>query len=175
MSAVVLEESVTAAAPASAETLLRAEKLLLGASLALLAALPLAEAVLRPVLHTGIPSGPQFVQHLTLIVTMLGAAAAARDGQLLTLFEFAAFAPPRVRAFCRAFGHWGAAAVSAILVVASERAAGTMLASSIPRWVVQLVMPAGFAVITARLLWRASGRAAVRTAWSICGIRSRTL
>ncbi|HVP34946.1 MAG TPA: TRAP transporter large permease subunit [Steroidobacteraceae bacterium] len=170
MSAVLLADSVTAAAPAPADPLLRAEKLLLSAALALLVALPLAETLLRRVLHAGIPSGPQLVQHLTLIVTMLGAAAAARDGQLLTLFEFAAFAPPRVRAVARAFGHWGAAAVSVLLIlasialVASEREAGTMLGLGIPRWVVQLVMPAGFAVIMARLLWRASARAAVRAA-----------
>src|SRR5215470_15155081 len=93
--------------------LLRAENLLLSVALVALVLLPLTEALLRKLLHAGIPGSTAFVQHLTLIVTMLGAAAAARDGRLLTLFEFASLAGPRVRAAARLLGSWGAAAVSA--------------------------------------------------------------
>jgi tripartite ATP-independent transporter DctM subunit len=157
-----------AAAPGS--RLLRAENLLLTVALVLLVALPLTEAVLRRLIHAGIPGSPQFVQHLTLVVTMLGAAAAARDGRLLTLFEFASLARPGVRTVCRLLGAWGAAAVTAVLVlasvqlVASERAAGTTLAFGIPLWSVQSVMPVCFALIMLRLLWRASTGLTLRAA-----------
>jgi tripartite ATP-independent transporter DctM subunit len=101
------------------------------------------------------------VQHLTLIATMLGATLAARDGKLLRLFEFAAFAPPRVRSLCRAVSATGAACVSLVLalaawqLVASERAAGSTLAIGIPLWVVQCVIPLGFLAIAVRLVTRA--------------------
>src|ERR1700739_3103957 len=101
---------------------------------------------------------------------MLGAAAAARDGRLLTLFEFATFASPRVRALSRVVSSWGGALVAALLalasaqLVASERGGGAEIAYGIPRWTVQLVMSLGFVLIMTRLLWRASPQPAVRAA-----------
>jgi tripartite ATP-independent transporter DctM subunit len=136
----------------------RLERSLLALVLLLLIALPLTEAVLRATVHAGIPGSFALVQHLTLIATMLGAALAARDGQLLRLFELAALAPPRVRALCRALSAAGSAFVSLVLafaawqLVQSERAAGGILALGIPLWVVQCVIPLGFAVIAVRLL-----------------------
>ncbi len=57
------------------------------ASTALLAMafLPIAEAGMRLVFGIGIPGAFPFVQHLTLWVTFLGAALAAREGKLLSL------------------------------------------------------------------------------------------
>src|SRR5438876_5456720 len=54
-------------------------------ALALMTALPLAEIVLRRTLQTGITGAALIVQHLALIVGMLGGAIAAREGRLLTL------------------------------------------------------------------------------------------
>ena len=47
--------------------------------------LPVAEIVLRSVFRTGISGSSAIVQHLTLIVGMLGGAIAAREGRLLAL------------------------------------------------------------------------------------------
>ena len=118
------------------------ENSLLTLVLASLVALPLTEAVLRKLIQTGIPGSAGLVQHLTLIVCMLGAAVAARDGKLLTLFEFAALGNAAARAVCRAISHLGAAAVAGLLIVATdrlietERAAGSILAFAIPVWMV---------------------------------------
>ena len=134
---------------------------LLGVVLLLLVALPLTEAALRLLAHAGIPGSPALVQHLTLIATMLGATVAARDGKLLKLFELAAFAPPGVRALCRTLSAVGAAFASLVLayasaqLIASERAAGSMLGLGIPLWVVECVMPLGFGGIALWLLLRA--------------------
>jgi tripartite ATP-independent transporter DctM subunit len=147
-----------------------AENSLLALALLLLVALPLTEAMLRVLVHTGIPGSTGVVQHLTLIVTMLGAALAARDGRLLRLFEFAAVAPPRVRAICRAASAIGAACVALLLglatvqLIASERAAGGTLALGIPLWVVQCVMPLGFGAIAMRLVMGTGTRPVERAA-----------
>ena len=57
----------------------------MAAALAIMALLPLAEIVLRAMLHVGISGAASFTQHLALVVGMLGAAVAARQGRLLSL------------------------------------------------------------------------------------------
>ena len=64
---------------------MRFENLLLSLVLGLLVALPLLEAVLRKMLHVGVSNSASIVQHLTLVVGMLGAAVAARENRLLVL------------------------------------------------------------------------------------------
>ena len=103
MSAVASQSAVPQATSAGRPGLARlAENTLLSVALLALVALPLSETVLRRLFHTGVAGSTQFVQHLTLIVSMLGAALAARDGSLLTVFEFASFARPQLRALCPA-------------------------------------------------------------------------
>ena len=53
-------------------------------ALALLTLLPIVEIVLRR-FDSGVPGGTPFVQHLTLVVALLGGALAARDDRLLAL------------------------------------------------------------------------------------------
>ena len=55
------------------------------AALAVMTALPLAEMVLPKLAGTGIPGSIPMVQHLTLWVTLLGAALAAGSDRLLAL------------------------------------------------------------------------------------------
>src|SRR6185295_19236093 len=91
----------------------------------------------------------------------LGAAIAARDGKLLTLAT-GEFLP---RGPIGAAAHTLAAAIGALVatvfglagvaLVRSDRAAGSMLTEAIPVWVADLALPIGFALIAARLVWRA--------------------
>jgi len=137
------------------------ERSLLALVLLLLVVLPLAEVALRATGLAGIPGNTALVQHLTLVATMLGAALAARERKLPRLFELSALAPRHVEPLCRALSATGAALVSLVLalaawpLVASARAAGSTLALGIPLWVVQCVIPIGFAAIGMRLLARA--------------------
>src|SRR5437763_1386287 len=62
-----------------------AENYLLVLPLLAMMLLPVAEIVLRSVFKTGISGSSAIVQHLTLIVGMLGGAIAAREGRLLAL------------------------------------------------------------------------------------------
>ena len=130
-----------------------------GVTTALLAMmlLPVAEAILRATTRVGIPGATVIVQHLTLIVGMLGGAIAARDGRLLALSALTAVLHGRVKTVVTIFSQSFAAAVSAFLCVASlqfvrsEIPAAEVIAYGIKTWYVQSLLPIGFGVITVRL------------------------
>ena len=160
--------SASAAAP-SRSWWSTGEDLTLALLLALMVVLPLAEIGLRQV-STGIPSTPDFLRHLTLLVGMLGGAIATREGRLLSLATAPAILRGRAKTGGRIFSAGLAAAVTAFLCVASlqfalqEREGGARLAYGIPLWLVQLAMPAGFGLIALRLVWHAGETWVQRTA-----------
>ena len=137
------------------------ENLTLTLALAAMVVLPLAEIVLRK-FSKGIPSAPDFLRHLTLIVGMVGGAIAAREGQLLSLSTAPLLLKGAWKSFSQLFSGAFAAAVTALLCVAStqfvlqEKHAGSRLAYDIPLWLVQLAMPIGFGLVTLRLLWHSA-------------------
>jgi tripartite ATP-independent transporter DctM subunit len=142
--------------------LVLAENLLLAAALATMMTLPLLEIVLRKFLHTGISAQTALVQHLTLVVGMVGGAIAARDGRLLALGTVDLLARGRLRTPSRVLAGAVAAAVTVLLgvasvqFVASERAGGRDLAYGVPLWIVQVILPVGFALIAWRLVRRSA-------------------
>ncbi len=139
-----------------------AEELFLSFVLGGLVLIPLAEIALRRLFQSGISGASSLVQHLTLIVGMLGGAIAARENRLLALSTIGDTFTGRLRSISRVFCGAVAAVVSASLCtagiqfVAAEKGAAKILAYGIPVWVVQGLMPAGFAVITWRLLRHSS-------------------
>ena len=132
-------------------------------ALAGLVLLPLTESVLRKTLHLGISGSTALVQHLTLILGMIGGVIAARENRLLPLSTLGALLKGKKKIGALIFCGACSAAVGALLCwasfqfVLSERRAGKILAYGIPIWFVQLVMPFGFALLTVYLLWHASG------------------
>ena len=140
-----------------------AEGLLAAGALAAMALLPLAEIAARPFVAGGIPGSIPFVQHLTLWVGFLGAGLAARQDKLIALATATFIPQGAARQAAQAFAATVGAAVSALLawsaidVVAIEMEVGGEIALGVPSWVFQLVLPASFAVIAARLAWRAGG------------------
>src|SRR5688572_5953013 len=135
----------------------RFEDLLLATVLSIMVLLPVAEILFRQLGAPGISSSSTIVQHCTLAVSMIGAAIAARRGRLLSIGT-TLFLPPRARMMAATVAGTGAAAVSALLAVASfrfvmtDRTADTMLWSSIPLWIVEAVLPIGFVIIATRLV-----------------------
>jgi C4-dicarboxylate transporter DctM subunit len=95
---------------------------------------------------------------------MIGGAIAAREARLLSLSTVTAFLKGRTKTAAHLFSGSVAAAFTGILFMASlsyvqtEREAGNILAYGIPRWWAQAILPAGFALITLRLLWHAANR-----------------
>jgi len=118
-----------------------------GLALALMALLPLAEIVVRPLLTGGIPGSIPFVQHLTLWVAFLGAGIAARQDKLIALATATFIPEGAARRAAQAFAATVGAAVTALLawsaldVVAIEMEIGGDIALGIPSWVFQLVLP----------------------------------
>lgn len=143
------------------------ENLALSLALGLMIMLPLAEILLRSLFSTGITGSQPLVQHLTLVAGMLGAAVAARENRLLKL-STASLLKGRLAAVARLLSGTIAAAVSLFLCISSaglvltERLGGGVLAYSIPIWIVQLILPVGFGLISLRLVLHASDHAAGR-------------
>ena len=93
----------------------RAEDLTLSLALAGMMLLPLLEALLRKAFQTGISGQTILVQHLTLVVGMVGAAVAARERRLLSLSSVEAFAAGRWLMVMRVFTAGVAATVGGFL------------------------------------------------------------
>jgi C4-dicarboxylate transporter, DctM subunit len=156
---------VTLAADAPAEArgvdehgpLQRAEHALSVAALALLTLLPITEIVLRR-FDSGIPGGTPFVQHLTLVVALLGGALAARDDRLLALATGSLLPAGPIAIAAKGLAGFVGAAVAAMLarsgidVVRVEREAGRMITEGVPVWAFQVLLPLGFAVIAWRII-----------------------
>jgi tripartite ATP-independent transporter DctM subunit len=132
------------------------------AALFAMALLPLAESAVRTVYPSGISGSMIWVQHLALWVGFLGAAIAARRGELLSLTAGAQLAGARSRKWIDVVVGGVSVAVCLVLVhgslelVSVEREGGRILALGLPVWLAQAVMPVGFALIGLRLLRRAS-------------------
>ncbi len=128
-------------------------------ALLLMAAIPIAEAAIRPFFPTGIPGSQMWVPHLALWVGFLGAAVAARRGELLSLTAGPSAAPERWKAFLASLSGVVGVAVSGVLAYASvvlilaEWRGGRELALGVPVWAAEGVMPLGFLLIGWRL-WR---------------------
>jgi C4-dicarboxylate transporter, DctM subunit len=151
----------TAQASAEPGWIQRLENLLICCALAAMVLIPLAEIVLRATFKTGISGAYPLVQHLTLIIGILGGAIAARENRLLSLSTAGVFLKGQLQRSAILFSSAFGAMISFFLCVASiqflqtEREAATTLAYGIPVWVVQLIMPAGFALVGLRLLYHA--------------------
>jgi len=132
-------------------------------ALAALVVLPLAESVLRKTLHLGLSGSTALVQHFTLIVGIVGGVIAARENRLMPLSTLTTLLKGKKKTAALIFTGACSAAVVALLCwaslqfVLSERPGGKILAYGTPVWVVQLVMPLGFALLTFYLVWHASG------------------
>lgn len=141
----------------------QAENLLIVLSLAVMMVLPLLEIVLRK-FKTGLSGSQAIVQHLTFAVGMLGGALAAREGRLLSMSALPAILKGKWKTGAAVLANGFAAMIAAFFTVASvqfvqfEKEGGTKLAYDIPVWVVQLLFPIGFGIITLRLLWKSTDK-----------------
>lgn len=161
MSAIIEKHVYVGAMPRWEKTARVAEDLIVTASLALMAVLPIAEVVFRKIFHSGIAGSAAFVQHLVLFIAMLGAAIAAREGRLLSLSTASYLKGHwKVRAKMAANSFTAALCIllcaAAMEFVMTRRTMGETLPYGIPLWAIQLVLPAGFGLVAARLIWQSS-------------------
>jgi tripartite ATP-independent transporter DctM subunit len=130
--------------------------------------LPLAEVVLRRLFGTGIPGAAPFTSHLTLVVGLIGAAIAAREGKLLALATGTLLPEGWFRDVAKVISALVGSMVSTVLALGGvrllqvHREAAKPIALGIPVWVADLAFPIAFGLIAVRLVWQASPRMIVR-------------
>ena len=130
-------------------------------ALALMALLPCVEIALRKLFNSGVPGSVPVVQHLVLVVSLLGGAIAARDNRLLALSSLTTFLKPDLRRLATVFSHGFAAGICSLLTVVAfefvvaSRKLGKPLVFDVPVWTVQSLLVLGFAAIAVRLIWHA--------------------
>jgi tripartite ATP-independent transporter DctM subunit len=154
-----------------------AENAVVSVALFAMVLLPLAESLLRRIFHTGIPASTSIVQHMVLVVGMLGGAIAAREGRLLSLSTLGETSVGgRLKNASRFVSGSVSATISGFLGVAAyqfvqtEREAGKILAYGIPVWVIECVLPIGFTAIAIRILLRTSEKWGTRGGAIVCSI-----
>ncbi len=136
-----------------------AEDSLLALTLGAMVVLPLLEVFVRSGWRVGIAGGSTILQHLSLVVAMLGAAIAAREGRLLVLSNVQSVLDGHHKRLARWAASLATATVGILLAygawvfVHSEWQADTQWFGEVPAWIIQWVMPVGFAVIALRSLW----------------------
>ncbi|HNQ89675.1 MAG TPA: TRAP transporter large permease subunit [Verrucomicrobiota bacterium] len=153
---------VAAPRPRWVQWLCGAENLVVVLLLTAMVLLPCTEILLRKLGGRGIAAATPIVQHLVLLVGMLGGALAAREHRLLALSTATTWLRGRPQRIARVFSHGFAAAVTAFLcaasvdfVLASQRL-NKILVFGIPVWTVQLVLSVGFGLVAVRLIWGAA-------------------
>jgi tripartite ATP-independent transporter DctM subunit len=140
-----------------------------------IAILPLAEIALRRFFSTGIPGAAPFTAHLTLILGMMGAAIAAREGRLLALATATMLPEGRTRHAAQVGAAFTAALVTTILAFGGfrllevHRASGREIALGVPVWLADLAFPVAFGAIAVRLVWKSSTSPAGRLL-AACGL-----
>ena len=108
---------------------------------------------------TGISGAYPIIQHLVLVLGVLGAALAARDNRLLSLTAVTTFLKGSWKSAATIFSTSFAVAITAILSVAgwdfmlSQKGGANILAWGVPVWVVCLSLPVGFGLVAVRMLW----------------------
>jgi TRAP-type C4-dicarboxylate transport system permease small subunit len=119
-----------------------------------------AQIVLRNVFDTGLAWADPLLRAMVLWAAMLGALAAARDDKHIGLDLLTHFVHGRARRLLRAIALLFASAISAAMAwygvgLVELDYAGTSAIAGIPAWLVEAIIPLGFALLALRLGLRA--------------------
>lgn len=129
--------------------------------LTVMSLLPIAEFCAREFVGVGIPGSISLVQHLTLCITFLGAALAARSNRLLALSTGEFMPEPwqrraRVLTSALGVGVTGCLLWASLQLVLVDYSYGGTVSWGIPVWMFSSIMPLGLALIVGRLVWHAA-------------------
>jgi len=148
----------------------KVEGALLVTLLSVMVALSFLQVVLRNVLGEGILWADVLLRHLVLWIAFLGASLAVSHQRHISIDALTRLMPTRWKLVVRAATNLFAAALCFVLFDASrlfleyEIEDGRILFLDIPEWYSQLIIPLGFALLTAHFLVRTglTARDAVR-------------
>jgi TRAP-type C4-dicarboxylate transport system permease small subunit len=140
------------------QTIHRVEDGLLAVFLGAMIVLGSAQIVLRNLFHTGVSWGDPLLRVLVLWLGMLGALAASRDNQHITIDILSRVLPPRARSVARAVTSLFTAAVATLVsyhagrFVVMDFQARSVAFAGLPAWVFEAVTPFAFGLIALRYL-----------------------
>ena len=124
--------------------------------LAAMIALAGTQILLRNLLETGLEWGDPLLRVTVLWLGLLGAMAATRDDNHISIDIVSRFLPPRAKTAGRLFTDLFTATVCGLLAYHSarfvlfEKEAGSIAFGFVPAWVCELIMPFGFGIIALR-------------------------
>jgi tripartite ATP-independent transporter DctM subunit len=151
----------------------RIEDAILVLALAVMVVLPLGEAALRTWFHFSIPQAATIVQHLVLVVALVGGAIATREHRLLALSTLTESLHGAWKIVSNVFSAATGAAIAVGLAWAGYKLLEVQEGLSILGLPVERLlwlMPAAFVLIALRLIWRAGDPASRATAFLIAGL-----
>jgi len=143
------------------------EKALLSVMLAAMIFVAFLQIVLRNFFDTGLPWGDSLVRYLVLWVGFIGAALATREGSHINLDVLSRWLPGASKTVNFLIVHLFSCLICAILTTAAlmfvrnERLMGETAFLNLPVWLLQLVLPVTFALMTIRYALYAAGDIAV--------------
>ena len=145
------------------------EKVLLSVMLAAMILMAFLQIVLRNFFDTGIPWGDSLVRYLVLWVGFIGAALATREGSHINIDVLSRWLPGVSKAINFVLVHLFSCLICAVLAYAAlifvrnERLMGATVFFDVPVWLLQLVLPATFALMTLRYAFLTAAAIAVLT------------
>lgn len=116
------------------------------------------QIVLRNFFHSGVLWADPLMRHLVLWLGCLGATLATARVRHINIDVFSRFVPERRKGYRRAVVHGATTVaafflgVAALRLVADERAFGEVAFATVRTWVLQVVLPVSFFVISYRSL-----------------------
>lgn len=131
---------------------------ILVAVLAAMIILAMSQVVLRNVWNSGLSWGDPLLRAMLLWLALLGAMAATRDRNHISIDALSGFFPAKLQRFRHVLIDTFSAFICGMLawqggrLVAMDRDAGTIAFEPVPAWVCELIIPIGFGIISLRFL-----------------------
>ncbi|MDZ4339217.1 MAG: TRAP transporter small permease subunit [candidate division NC10 bacterium] len=136
--------------------LAKAERVLIVIVLSVMLLLAFLQVLLRNAWDFGLPWIDILLRHLVLWLGIMGASLATRMNRHIRIEALLRFLPARHQRFVERGVLLIAAAICTLLGVAAvdlvrqEQATGSMAFGPVPTWMLQLVLPVGFAIVAFR-------------------------
>ncbi|WP_341328688.1 TRAP transporter small permease [Methylotuvimicrobium sp. KM2] len=134
----------------------RLEDGILALVLAAMILLAIGQVVLRNVWGSGLDWADPLLRILVLWIALLGAMAATRDNNHISIDVLSKFLPRFLKIPSLLLSHWFTAIICALLAWQGARLTlmdyqyATMAFASVPAWICQLVIPFGFGIMSLR-------------------------
>lgn len=132
------------------------EGIVLSLALLFMISLGFIQVILRNFWDTGITWGDPIVRAMVIWVGFIGASIATHQKSHIQLDLVSKFLPEGAKKFAAVIAHFGSSAVCLLLADAAykfmimEKESQTMLIDNIPNWIVIVIIPVTFLIMTAR-------------------------